>query len=256
MKILQTNARLNSRCNIPESAVIAVICLVLVLSPMMADAAVVTTDPVLAAALETQRTSFNKAYEIRKKMCEKTLMAQAAVTTALETVHAVESKALEYMMNASAVVSNLVQIKNIAEYAVSIPVDMKNLLAEIPDNPKGAAITAVASKKFIETSNDVVALAAMVKNVVNTTYSFSDQDDNSGRKHVNLLSSAERYSILMDVESRLKQIKRDIMLLRYYVHTLSWSDLWRGLDRKSYVKMISARWEVKSIMRKWDKLSK
>lgn len=259
MKTLHSKENQPSKCNRLEAIAASLVCFFIVFNPLFASAkSAVAVDPTLAAAIELQKDAFNKAYKERKKLREATLGAQAAVTVALETVHAVENEALKYMKETGDVLTNLIQLKNIAENAVQLPVDMWNLLAKIPDNPKGAAITAVATKKFTQTVTDIVELSSLVEDVVTSTYSFSDKDKDKkdGKKHVNLLSSAERYSILMDVDYRLKRIKRDVRMLGYYIETLSWEDLWRGMDRKSYFKAIQSKYEIESIKKNWKKLTK
>lgn len=259
MKTLHNNENQPSKCNKLEIYAAALVCFFIVFNPLLASAkSAVTIDGALAGAIGTQIKVFNDAYSERKKLREATITAQFAVTYALETVHAVENEALKYMKETGNVLTNLIQLKNIAENAVQLPIEMKNLLTKIPNNPKGAAITAVATKKFVQTGTDIVELANLVKKTVTSSYSFSDKgkDKKDGKKHVNLLSSAERYSILMDVDYRLKRIKRDIRMLGYYIETLSWEDLWRGMDRKSYYKAIQSKYEIESIKRNWNKLTK
>lgn len=259
MKTLHNNENQPSKCNKLEVYAAVLVCFFIVFNPLFTSAkSAVTVDATLATAIEIQRETYNNAYNKRKELREATLIAQGAVTAALQTVHAVENEALKYMKETGDVLTNLIQLKNIAENAVQLPIDMWNLLAKIPDNPKGAAITAVATKKFTQTVTDIVELSSLVEDVVTSTYSFSDKDKDKkdGKKHVNLLSSAERYSILMDVDYRLKRIKRDVRMLGYYIETLSWEDLWRGMDRKSYYKAIQSKYEIESIKRNWNKLTK
>ncbi|MCM1491465.1 MAG: hypothetical protein NC095_11685 [Muribaculum sp.] len=224
--------------------------------PVATYAEATTVDAGLAIAVGAQVEAIKDSDKKRRKLREATLVAQGAITVALEEVHRVEDTMLDYMKNASGVLSNLIQLKNIAEYAVQLPIRLYNLIGSIPNNPKGAAITAVVSKRVPQTIADITSLASLVTDVVNTTYSFGDENKSPDKKHVNLLSSAERYNILMDVEMKLSKINRDLRLLEYYIQTLSWKDLWMGLDYRSYVTAWNMKWEVNSIKRKWDKLLK
>lgn len=257
MKILQINVSPLLKYKRMRLPAVLFLCFIIACNPVQSwPIGAVTADPVLQGLILEQTYTFENAYKARKKLREATLIAQSGITTGLQMIHDVENTTLKYMENAGAVVSNLIQLKNIAEYAIELPGDLYELLELIPDNPKGVAITAVATKKVQQTAADVISLSSLVADVVSTTYSFSDESKNPDKKHVNLLSSAERYTILMDVESRLKKISRDIWILKIYFKSLDWKNLWLGVDRMSYFKAVTAKYEINSIKRKWDKLIK
>lgn len=255
MKIFQSNAGPHSKCSVAECIAISMVCFSLVFSPVVTNAGLTTLDAALTSAILIQNEAIKDMHKERKSLREATLAAQAAINLTLGKIHDIQDKILGYMENASGVLTNLSQLKNIVEYTVKIPDQLTDLVKTIPNNPKGAAITAIVSKRVAETVTDVTGLATLIANLVQSNYSFGEGGNNGGKKHVNLLSSAERFNILLDVETKLKHISMDIRMLKYYVETLSWRDLWMGLDRASYVKLWNSRWEINSIINKWNKLS-
>ena len=163
---------------------------------------------------------------------------------------------LDYMGNASGVLTNMIQMKNIGEYTVEISEKLVAITKDIPNNPKGTAITAVCHKHVQKTIADITSMSDLVTNLVTTKYSLKDAKSEGDKKHVNLLSAAERYNLLVSVEQKLMKINYDLMLLHYFIKTLSWRDLWYGLDRESYLKAIMIGVDVNSIINKWNKISK
>lgn len=161
------------------------------------------------------------------------------------------------MSEASNVLTNLSQFKDIGLKSAKIISTSAEILKEIPDNAEGAVIASFCYSKYADIAADVTGMVTLVQDLVaNTTYGGKKDDDSTdGKKHVNLLSSAERYNILMDVMSRLSSIQMDLNLIRYYIRTISWRDLWKEFDVESYRNAWSTQWEINSVIRQWNKLT-
>lgn len=213
----------------------------------------IQVDPTLTAAVVSQTEILKQQYEKRSEHHSKIEVAQAAITVAMENVHMVEEKVLEYMANASGVMQNLHQLKKITELAVEIPQNLSDLGKDIPSNIKGTAITLFVNKTITDTTADVVALADIVTRLVTSKYSFKESGDS---KNVNLLSAAERFTILQDVLRRMESINRRIYLTNFYIKTFSWRELWRGLDRKSWCNAMYGKIIANQLINKWNKLGK
>ena len=92
------------------------------------------SDPALTAAVIAQTVELKNIHKQRKKTQEKIIVAETAVTLALDRVHGVENKLLEYLSNAQGAMQNLYQIKRAGEL----------VLTEIPKNcshPNGCALS-------------------------------------------------------------------------------------------------------------------
>lgn len=252
MKILQTNVKAHSKC---KGIAASLLSAWIALNPLVSSAAVVTTDPALAAAIAIQTETLEGAYNTRKKHREAIVQLQGAITAGLTEIHRVEDMILDYMGNASGVLTNMIQIKNIGEYTIEISEKLVAIGKDIPNNPKGAAITALCHSHIQKTTADITGMVDLVTNLVTTKYSLKDAKSDDDKKHVNLLSAAERYDILVSVEQKMMQIYYDLQLIHYFIKTLSWRDLWFQLDRESYLKAISIGIDVNVIINKWNKIS-
>ena len=256
MKILQSNAKTHSKCSIAEKFSVLLVAISLVFQPLLSNGAVITTDPALAGAILLQTESLQKSYKERKKHREAIELLQGQITAGLTQIHKVEDMILDYMGNASGVLTNMIQMKNIGEYTVEISEKLVAIVKDIPNNPKGAAITLFCHKHVQRTTADITGMADLVTNLITTKYSLKDAKTEDDKKHVNLLSAAERYNILVSVEQKLMKINYDLMLLHYFIKSLGWRDLWFNLDRESYLKAIMMGVDVNQIINKWNKISK
>lgn len=218
-----------------------------------ASAELIQTDPALAAAILEQARVYKKTWEERMKKEDGIMGFQAMIKGSLENIHRVEEKTLEYLSNASSVLKNMYQIKTIGELvAVDIPNNLIALSKEIPHNLKGTAITLIVNRTVTETIADITSLSATVQKLVTSHYSFKDNENDD--KNINLLSSAERYYILYDVLDRLNKINRRISVTRYCMKYYSWLDLWRALDRESYVNLMWAAMNTRTLINDWNRL--
>jgi len=254
MKILQLNANHPSKYNLKKGALVFVMVLEAIL-PFHNHADIVN-DPALTGAVIVQTEELKDFHKKRNRLREATITAQGFITAGLEEIHRIECQVLEYMQNASGVLTNMSQVANIGITCSNILDNTIKLTKAIPDNPQGAAITALVSTRVATTIADAQGLASLVSSCVSSEYSFSDEKKDPGKKHVNLLSSAERFNILLDVQRQLNRINRDLRLLRYYVKSLGFRELWKGLDRKSYMKTLQIMRESHNIADKWNKLTK
>ncbi|MCH5236479.1 MAG: hypothetical protein J1E95_01605 [Muribaculaceae bacterium] len=217
------------------------------------------TDPTLTAAVILQTEELKSAYKKRNETQNKLIAAQAAVATAMEQVHGVENKILEYMSNASSAMNDIYQLKRAAELvSTHIPNQLAEMSKAVPDNLKGTAITALTSKTVSQVTTEMASLYGLMSQLVTSTkYSFNDgKDDTSGKKNVNLLSAAERYYIATEVTGRLERIYRKLYNITYQIKTLDWMDAWYNLDSSSWAKFQNGKTISQSLMTKWDKMKK
>lgn len=256
MKTLQARGKMPSRFRLTKTIAYALATTSLILHPVACNCAAITVDPALAAAIALQTQTLDGAYKERKKHREAIATLQGNIAAGLTEIHKVENMILEYMGNASGVLTNMIQLKNIGEYTVEIGEKLVAITKDIPNNPKGTAITAVCHSHVQSTLADITGMADLVTNLVTTKYSLKDAKTDDEKKHVNLLTAAERYNILVSVEQKLMKIRYDLQLLHYFIKTLSWRDLWFKLDRESYLKAISVGIDVNLIINKWNKLTK
>ena len=71
----------------------------------------VQVDPALTSAITLQMNTLKNIYSKREKTQKQIIEAEAAVTLALDRMHKVESKMLDYMSNVQGAFQNLYQIK-------------------------------------------------------------------------------------------------------------------------------------------------
>lgn len=214
--------------------------------------AAIQTDPALVAAIMLQTEEMKKIYEKRSEHHNMIQSAQIFINGALDKIHSVEDKMLEYLSNASGVIQNMYQIKKIAELAtVDIPENLVKLSKDIPSNIKGTGITLFVNKTITETTADITALSDIVNRLVTSNYSFKDKKDD---KNINLLSAAERFSILQSVCHKLEEINWRLFVTRYCIRTFSWQQLWMGLDRESWCKIMYSKMMANHLIDRWKRL--
>lgn len=238
-----------------ERFAISLMAFYVLLSPLCTYAEVISHDPVLTSAIVKSDMLQKDLHEKRHKDREETITAQGFITGALAEIHNVENTILEYMSQASSVLTNCQQIVNIGEYVLQIPQELAGVISDAGKHPKGAAISALYKKKYIEIYTEVIETGELIEKLVTSKYSFGE-GKKTDEKHVNLLSSAERYYILNSVESKLKRILFDLQIIRYYIKTLSWRDLWLAIDPMSYYNAVMIKMDVNEIKQKWNKLAK
>lgn len=208
------------------------------------------TDPTLTATVILQTEELKSIHKKRKSTQEKIIAAEAAVTVALDRVHNVENKMLEYLSNAQGAMQNLYQIKRAAELvATEIPKNCDLLRKSVKGNLKGTAIAALVSDEL----TDAAAQYPFMKQLVTSgTYNVTNMEGNTEKHKVNLLNSAERYYIANEVVTRLEAINTDLFILAWQVRTLSWNDLWFSLDPEGWASVMSGKNIVNGLILEWN----
>ena len=218
------------------------------------------TDPTLTGVVAAQTEILKKIFKDRENTQKKILAAEAAVTVAMERVHEVENKMLEYLSNAQGAMQNLYQIKRAAQLVIKeIPDNMVLVKNSVPGHLKGTAIALLVSDELTDAATQMASLYPFMKQLV-TSGSYSvDEFDAEGNptttKHkVNLLSSAERYYVANEVVTKLENINTDLWLLAWQIRTMSWQDLWYGLDPEGWATVMSGKAIVERLIYEWKYL--
>lgn len=211
-------------------------------------------DPALTATVIAQTTELKNIHKKRKKTQEKIIAAEAAVTVALDRVHSVEDKMLNYLSNAQGAMQNLYQIKRAGELvAKEIPQNCNLLLKSVGSNLKGTAIAAMVSDELADAATQMAALYPFMKQLVTSgSYDVAGADGKNENHKVNLLNSSERYYIANEVVSRLEAINTDLFILAWQVRTLSWNDLWFSLDPEGWANVMSGKNIIGGIVAEWN----
>lgn len=211
------------------------------------------TDPTLTATVILQTEELKSIHKKRKKTHEQIIAAEAAVTVALDRVHAVENKMLEYLSNAQGAMQNLYQIKRAGELVLTeIPKNTALLKNSVKGNLKGTAIALLVSDEISDAAAQMAALYPFMQQLVTSgTYNVTGDDGKKEKHKVNLLNSAERYYIANEVVSRLEAINTDLFILAWQVRTLSWNDLWFSLDPEGWASVMSGKAVVNGLINDW-----
>lgn len=211
-------------------------------------------DPALTATVIAQTTELKNIHKKRKKTQEKIIAAEAAVTVALDRVHRVEEKMLNYLSNAQGAMQNLYQIKRAGELvAKEIPQNCNLLLKSVGSNLKGTAIAAMVSDELADAATQMAALYPFMKQLVTSgKYDVTGADGKNEKHKVNLLNSSERYYIANEVVSRLEAINTNLFILAWQVRTLSWNDLWFSLDPEGWANVMSGKNIIGGIVAEWN----
>ena len=211
-------------------------------------------DPALTATVIAQTTELKNIHKKRKKTQEKIIAAEAAVTVALDRVHRVEEKMLNYLSNAQGAMQNLYQIKRAGELvAKEIPQNCNLLLKSVGSNLKGTAIAAMVSDELADAATQMAALYPFMKQLVTSgKYDVTGADGKNEKHKVNLLNSSERYYIANEVVSRLEAINTDLFILAWQVRTLSWNDFWFSLDPEGWANVMSGKNIIGGIVAEWN----
>ena len=208
-----------------------IFCLILVMSCSVCGFAQ-QTDPALTGAVATQTEILKKLFKKREKTQQAIIASEATVTLAMERMHHLEDKMLGYLQNAQGAMQNIYQIKRAAELVgMEIPKNMALLRKSVPGNLKGTAIAVMVSEELVDASAQMLSLYPFMKQLVTSgSYNVTNSAGKTEKQKVNLLNSAERYYVANEIVTRLESINTDLWLLAWQIRTLSWNDLWFGLD--------------------------
>ena len=218
------------------------------------------TDPALVGAVGVQTAMLKDIFSDREKTQQKIRAAETAVTVAMDRMHQVENKMLDYLSNAQGAMQNLYQIKRAAELVTTeIPQNMNLVRKSVPGHLKGTAIALLVSDELTDAATQMASLFPFMKQLVTSgTYNvdgYDSQGNPTTEKHkVNLLNSAERYYVANEVVSKLETINTDLWLLAWQIRTLSWQDLWYGLDPEGWAAVMSGKAIVESLIYEWEYL--
>ena len=214
------------------------------------------TDPTLTAAVILQTEELKSVHKKRKTTQEKIIAAETAVTLALDRVHSVENKMLEYLSNAQGAMQNLYQIKRAAELVtVEIPKNTTLLKNSVKGNLKGTAIAALVSDEITDAASQMAALYPFMQQLVTSgSYDVTNAEGKTEKHKVNLLDSAERYYVANEVVTRLERINTDLFILAWQVRTLSWNDLWFSLDPEGWASVMAGKNIVNGLVTDWNNI--
>lgn len=214
------------------------------------------TDPTLTAAVILQTEELKSVHKKRKTTQEKIIAAETAVTLALDRVHNVENKMLEYLSNAQGAMQNLYQIKRAAELVTTeIPKNTTLLKNSVKGNLKGTAIAALVSDEITDAATQMAALYPFMQQLVTSgSYNVTNAEGNTEKHKVNLLDSAERYYVANEVVTRLERINTDLFILAWQVRTLSWNDLWFSLDPEGWASIMAGKNIANGLVSDWNNI--
>lgn len=214
------------------------------------------TDPTLTATVILQTEELKSIHKKRKTTQEKIIAAETAVTLALDRVHNVENKMLEYLSNAQGAMQNLYQIKRAAELVTTeIPKNTTLLKNSVKGNLKGTAIALLVSDEITDAAAEMAALYPFMQQLVTSgSYNITGSDGKTEKHKVNLLNSAERYYVANEVVSRLEAINTDLFILAWQVRTLSWNDLWFSLDPEGWASVMSGKNIINGLVTDWNNI--
>ncbi len=214
------------------------------------------TDPTLTATVILQTEELKSIHKKRKTTQEKIIAAETAVTLALDRVHNVENKMLEYLSNAQGAMQNLYQIKRAAELVTTeIPKNTTLLKNSVKGNLKGTAIALLVSDEITDAAAEMAALYPFMQQLVTSgSYNVTGSDGKTEKHKVNLLNSAERYYFANEVVSRLEAINTDLFILAWQVRTLSWNDLWFSLDPEGWASVMSGKNIINGLVTDWNNI--
>ena len=207
-----------------------------------------------------QTAMLKDIFSNRENTQQKIIAAEAAVTVAMDRMHQVEDRMLDYLGNAQVAMQNLYQVKRAAELATSeIPRNMDLVRKSVPGHLKGTAIALLVSDELTDAATQMASLFPFMKQLVTGgTYNVDGYDSQGNptteRHRVNLLNSAERYYVANEVVSRLEAVNTDLWLLAWQIRTLSWQDLWYGLDPEGWAAVMSGKAIVESLIYEWENL--
>ena len=214
------------------------------------------TDPTLTATVILQTEELKNIHKKRKTTQEKIIAAETAVTLALDRVHSVEDKMLEYLSNAQGTMQNLYQIKRAAELVTTeIPKNTALLKNSVKGNLKGTAIALLVSDEITDAATQMAALYPFMQQLVTSgSYNVTGSDGKTEKHKVNLLNSAERYYVANEVVTRLEAINTDLFILAWQVRTLSWNDLWFSLDPEGWAAVMSGKNIINGLVTDWNNI--
>lgn len=195
----------------------------------------VSVDPALTGAIIAQTTALSAVYKERSKRQKAIIAAEAAVNVALDKIHKVEEKTLDYLSNAQGAVQNLYQgekIRRLSGSIVNRAVELKRVAGKHLPAAVATGLIEEEAKDLVDQSS---ALLPFLYQLIKTgTYNRRNDDGSVDKKKVNLLNAYERYYILDQVVSRLENIDTDLMCLIWEVETFSISRIFEVITPEAW----------------------
>lgn len=133
------------------------------------------------------------------------------------------------------------------------------------------AYSEINKSKLVSKINASLKVASLITDAVSLGQAFADIVANGKVQHpmkevegaksgkgdgANLLNRHERLKLANDILYRMRAIDRDLWAIAWTARTSTATDLIRKVDRKGYFKAIQAKYEIKSIISQWNRLSK
>ena len=113
----------------------------------------------------------------------------------------------------------------------------------------------MVSEELVDASAQMLSLYPFMKQLVTSgSYNVTNADVKTENHKVNLLNSAERYYVANEIVTRLESINTDLWLLAWQIRTLSWNDLWFGLDPDGWATVMSGKAVVDGLIMDWKYL--
>lgn len=220
------------------------------------NAALVQTDPLLTAAITAQTVALKSAYDERTKKHKAIIAAETNIAMAMNAIHKVESKVLDYLSNAQGAVQNLYQIKRAAELTtIEIPNNIKLVGSSIPNNLQGTAIAAVVSDELKDAVAEAASLYPLIAQLVTSgSYNVQDENGDPQKKKVNLLDASERYYIANEVVRRLENINTDLYLLAWQIKCYKLGDLFFHLAPDTWCNIMAGKNMAEMVIRDFSSL--
>jgi hypothetical protein len=228
--------------------------LALSMTPAMARAQ--QTDPVLTAAVEAQTLQLKDIFDHRKTTQEKILLATGIEDVQLQKLRAIQDSVLSYLSNASLLMKDAYQVRRAAELVTKeIPRNISSLSKAAKGHLKGTVIALAVSQEISNIYTETAGLSSLMASLVTSgSVEYTGLDGSRKRQKVNLLNGAERYWICQTVLNKLEDINSSLYILAWQVKTLSWQDLWMGLDPDSWAVMMQTKWIGEDVISDWKGL--
>ena len=205
-------------------------------------AGIIDADPALAAAVTAQTALLEATYKERSKHQNAIIVAETAINGAMDQIHKVEEKMLDYLSNAQGALKNLYQLKRCYDLVkTEIPQNISAVHSAIKGHAMGTAIATIASDEASSLRDDAYALYPLIAQLVTSgSYNQRNGDGTVDKKKVNLLNASERYYILNEIVTRLENINTSLWLLSWQIQTFSLTDLFQTLTPEAWCNAILA----------------
>jgi hypothetical protein len=113
----------------------------------------------------------------------------------------------------------------------------------------------LVSDELTDAATQMASLYPFMKQLVTSgSYNVTGADGKNEKHKINLLNSAERYYVANEVVTKLEDINTDLWLLAWQIRTMSWNDLWYGLDPDGWATVMSGKAIVESLIYEWQYL--